>query len=84
MRKHRRLALKTESGRRNGTFLQALTRNVGYTKLTEHLGAFVAYMCMSKNDLDFIEKLDRFRPRIEKQLSLPLEYERDKDDGKDL
>jgi len=41
-------------------------------------------MCMSKNDLDFIEKLDRFRPRIEKQLSLPLEYERDKDDGKDL
>lgn len=80
----KRVLPKSESGRRKGTFSQALTRNVGYPKLREHLGAVVAYMSMSKNYLDFIEKLDRFRPRIEKQLLLPLDYERDKDDGKGL
>ena len=80
----KRVLPKSESGRRKGTFSQALTRNVGYPKLREHLGAVVAYMSMSKNYLDFIEKLDRFRPRIENQLSLPLDYERDKDDGKGL
>jgi hypothetical protein len=48
------------------------------------LGAVVAYMSMSKNYLDFIEKLDRFRPRIENQLTVPLDYEREKDDGQGL
>jgi hypothetical protein len=47
-------------------------------------------MSMSKDYRDFIGKLDRFRPRIENklssrnQLSLPLDYERDKDDGNGL
>jgi hypothetical protein len=41
-------------------------------------------MTMSKNDLDFVDKLDRFRPRFGEQYRLPFEYEPDKDDGTGL
>lgn len=37
------------TGRRKAALSQALTRNVGYPKLREHLGAVVAYMTMSKD-----------------------------------
>jgi P63C domain len=40
---------KNEAGRRKAALSQALTRNVGYPKLREHLGAVVAYMTMSRD-----------------------------------
>jgi hypothetical protein len=75
---------KSEAGRRKGALSQALTRNIGYPKLREHLGATIAYMTMSKDYLDFIDKLDRFRPRFGEQYVLPFDYEREEDDGKGL
>lgn len=75
---------KNESGRRKAALWQALTRNIGYPKLREHLGAVTAYMSMSKDYPDFIEKLDRFRPRYSEQYRLPFDYEPEKDDGKGL
>jgi hypothetical protein len=75
---------KTESGRRKGTLSQALTRNIGYPKLREHLGATVAYMTVSRDYPDFIEKLDRFRPRYGDQYQLPFDYYPEHDDGKGL
>jgi hypothetical protein len=80
----KRIMPKNESGRRKGTFAQALTRNVGYPKLREHLGAVVAYMSVSKTYLDFIEKLNHFRPRFDDQLDLPFSYEPENDDGRGL
>jgi hypothetical protein len=38
------------------------------------IDAVVDSMSASKNYLDLIEKLDRFRRRKEKQLSLPFDY----------
>jgi hypothetical protein len=75
---------KSESGRRKGALSQALTRNIGFPKLKEHLGATVAYMTVSKDYPDFIEKLNRFRPRYSEQYQLPFDYEPDKDDGKGM
>ena len=63
---------------------QALTKNVGYPKLREHLGATVAYMTMSKDYPDFMEKLNKYRPRFGEQYTLPFDYEPEKDDGKGL
>jgi hypothetical protein len=45
------------------------------------LGAVVAYMSVSTNYKDFMEKLDRFRPRFSEQYELPLEYQADEDTG---
>jgi hypothetical protein len=75
---------KNEAGRRKGALSQALTRNVGYPKLREHLGAIVAYMTMSKDYFDFIDKLDTYRPRFGEQYRLPFAYEKDQDDGKGI
>jgi hypothetical protein len=75
---------KNESGRRKGTLAQGLTKNIGYPKLKEHLGAVVAYMTLSDDYLDFMGKLDRFRPRFSEQYLLPFDYEPEKDDGKGL
>jgi hypothetical protein len=75
---------RNESGRPKATLSQALTRNIGYPKLREHLGAVVAYMTISKDYRDFITKLDRFRPRFGEQYQLPFDYEPDADDGTGL
>jgi hypothetical protein len=75
---------KNEAGRRKAAFSQALARNVGYPKLREHLGAVVAYMTMSKDYFDFMDKLDTYRPRFGEQYRLPFHYEKDEDDGKGL
>jgi hypothetical protein len=75
---------KNEAGRRKAALSQALTKNIGYPKLREHLGAVIAYMTLSKDYHDFIEKLDRFRPRFGEQYVLPFDYEPDQDDGKGL
>ena len=52
-----------------------------YPKLREFLGAVVAYMSVSINYKDFMEKPDRFRPRLCDQYELPLEYQADEDTG---
>ena len=75
---------KTEAGRRKAALSQALTKNVGYPKLREHLGATGAYMTMSKDYPDFMEKLNKYRPRFGEQYTLPFDYEPEKDDGKGL
>ncbi|SNT37119.1 P63C domain-containing protein [Tardiphaga sp. OK246] len=75
---------KTEAGRRKAALSQALTKNVGYPKLREHLGATVAYMTVSKDYPDFMEKLNKYRPRYGEQYVLPFDYEPEKDDGKGL
>jgi hypothetical protein len=55
-----------------------------YPKLREHLGAVVAYMTMSKDYFDFMDKLDRFQPKYG-QIALPFDYEPDTaDDGNGL
>lgn len=75
---------KTESGRRRGALSQGLTRNIGYPKLREHLGAAVAFMKISKDYFDFIDKMDTHYPRFGEQYRLPFPYEPDQDDGKGL
>jgi P63C domain len=75
---------KTESGRRKGTLSQGLTRNIGYPKLREHLGATVAFMKLSRDYHDFIDKMDTHYPRYGDQYRFDFDYEREKDDGKGI
>jgi hypothetical protein len=75
---------KGKTGRRIAALSQALTCNIGYPKLREHLGAVIAYMTLSRDYFDFKDKLDRFRPKYG-QILLPFDYEPDTaDDGKGL
>jgi len=75
---------KSESGRRKGTLSQGLTRNIGYPKLREHLGAAIAFMKISRDYFDFIDKMDAHYPRFGEQYRLPFPYEPDQDDGRGL
>lgn len=75
---------KNEKGRRTAAFSQALTKNVGYPKLREHLGATIAFMKLSKDYLDFIDKMDTHYPRFGEQYRLPFEYEPEHHDGRGL
>jgi hypothetical protein len=75
---------KTVSGRRKGALSQGLTRNIGYPKLREHLGATVAFMKLSRDYFDFIDKLDQHYPRFGEQYRLPFPYDPESDDGKDI
>jgi len=63
---------------------QRQSRNIGYPKLREHLGAVIAYMSLSKNYKDFIEKLDTFRPRFGEEYELPFSYKPDEDTSEGL
>ena len=73
-----------ETGRYKHRFFQRLTNNVGYPKLREHLGAVVATMRLSKDYNDFMSKLNRFYPRQDDTMPLPLEYKQEEDDGKGI
>jgi hypothetical protein len=75
---------KTEAGRRKAALSQALTKNVGYPKLREHLGATVAYITVSKDYLNFMEKRNKYRPRFGEQYVLPFDHEPEQDDAKGL
>jgi hypothetical protein len=79
----RKVIPKGKTGRRIAALSQGLTRNIGYPKLREHLGAVVAYMSMSKDYFDFLDNLDRFSPK-HGQIALPFPYEPDPDDGKGM
>jgi hypothetical protein len=72
---------RSETGRYTARFFQMLTRNVGYPKLREHLGAVIAVMRLSKDWYDFHAKLDRLYPRLGGSTQYSLDYE---DDGKGL
>src|SRR5579884_771478 len=70
---------RNDAGRPTAKYFQKLTTNIGYPKLREHLGAVVAIMQLSTNYHDFIDKLNRLRPRFGQQYLLPLEYEPEAD-----
>jgi hypothetical protein len=59
-------------------------RNIGCPKLREHLGATLAFMKLSRDYHDFIDKMDTHYPRFGEQYRLPFEYEREQDDGRGL
>ena len=80
----KRVTPRNATGRPTATFPQSLTKNVGYPKLKEHLGAVVAYMRISKNWGDFMSLLNQYYPRKGDTLMLPMDYDQSKDDGKGL
>jgi hypothetical protein len=76
---------KNEAGRRTTKYFQWLTKNIGYPKLREHLGAVIATMKMSSDWYDFKAKLDKHYPRIGKPTQLAMEFADDEQDsGKGL
>jgi P63C domain len=80
----KRVTPKLESGRHKDKLFQRLTNNIGYPKLREHLGSIVAIMRLSNGWHDFMDKLERLHPRYGETIPLPLNYEKDNDDGKGL
>jgi hypothetical protein len=74
---------RNESDRPTAKFFQLLTRNIGYPKLREHLGAVVATMRLSSTWHDFIQKLDRNYPRFGYGPT-QLDFEFEHDEGKGL
>jgi hypothetical protein len=80
----KRVTPKNDTGRLKNRLTQSLTRNIGYPKLREHLGAVIAFMKLSNDYPDFLSKLDRFYPRFGDTYSLPLDYEQEADDGRGL
>jgi P63C domain len=80
----KRVTPKNAAGRPTANFPQSLTKNVGYPKLKEHLGAVVAYMRISKNWGDFMNLLNQYYPRKGDAPMLPMDYDQARDDGKGL
>lgn len=85
----KRVTPKFSSGRLKDKLFQRLTQNKGYPKLREHLGAVLTMMQLSENWHDFLDKLDRLRPRLdlpqlEKGQQLSFNYDSGKDSGKGL
>jgi hypothetical protein len=52
--------------------------------LREHLGVTVAFMKLSRDYFDFIDKMDTHYPRFGEQYRFDFDFERDQDDGKGL
>lgn len=73
--------IKRESGRSSDKLFQRLTQNIGYPKLREHLGSVVTLMRINKEWRPFLEQLDILHPKYNTTLSLPFDYEDDRDDG---
>jgi hypothetical protein len=80
----KRVTVKNEAGRPRHRYFQHLTQNLGYPKLREHLGAVVAVMQLSADYRDFIDKLDRIRPRYGENMLLPFGQGQDQDNGTGL
>jgi hypothetical protein len=80
----KRVTLRDEKDRPKHKYFQRLTSNIGYPKLREHLGSVVTIMKLSNEWEDFMEKIDTIHPRFNSQLSLPLEYNANDDDGKGI
>ena len=80
----KRVTPRNESGRPTATYARSLTKNVGYPKLKEHLGAVVAYMKISKTWADFMNLLNEQYPRKGDTPMLNMDYDQRKDDGQGL
>ncbi len=85
----KRVTPKLQSGRLKDKLFQRLTQNKGYPKLREHLGAVLTMMQLSETWHDFLDKLDRLRPRLDlpqlkKGQQLSFNYDSGKDSGKGL
>lgn len=75
---------RNDSGKPTATFHQLLTRNVGYPKLREHLGAVIATMRLSSDWHDFHAKLDRNYPRYSEPTQIDFDFDDDDDGGRGL
>lgn len=80
----KRVTPRSDTGRPTAKFFQSLTKNVGYPKLKEHLGAVVAYMRISKTWDEFMSLLNEHYPRAGDTKMLPMDYDQKKDDGRGL
>ncbi|MBC8035931.1 MAG: P63C domain-containing protein [Rhizobiales bacterium] len=85
----KRVTPKDETGRHKAKLFQHLTRNKGYPKLLEHLGAVLTMMQLSTNWHDFLAKLDKLRPRqdlktLGKAQQLSFDYDGTADSGKGM
>lgn len=80
----KRVTPRNEAGRPTAKYLQSLTKNVGYPKLKEHLGAVVAYMRISKTWDGFMNLMNEQYPRRGETPMLNMDYDQNKDDGKGL
>jgi len=68
----KKVAVRNDAGRPTHKYFQRLTSNVGYLKLTEHLGAVVAVMKLSSTYPEFIEKLNTVAARYGQNWLLPF------------
>jgi hypothetical protein len=80
----KRVTPKDSHGRLKARLTQSLTKNIGYPKLKEHLGAVVAYMKISKDWPSFMALLDSQYPKRGETPLLPMDYDQNKDDGRGL
>lgn len=80
----KRVTPRNGTGRPTATYAQSLTKNVGYPKLKEHLGAVVAYMRISKTWSGFMNLLNEQYPRKGDTPMLNMDYDQRTDDGKGL
>lgn len=72
---------RNDGGKPTATFHQLLTRNMGYPKLREHLGAVVATMRLSSDWRDFHDKLDRNYPRYSRPTQIGFDFDDDEGTG---
>jgi hypothetical protein len=84
LRELKRVTPRNEEGRPTAKYSQSLTKNIGYPKLKEHLGAVVAYMKISKTWDGFLNLLNEHYPRKGDTPFLPMDYDQKKDDGRGL
>lgn len=71
----KRTTPKTDAGRRQHQFHRKLTDDIGHPKLREHMAAVLTAMQLSTDYDDFIEKLNRVRPRFGETMQLPFDAE---------
>lgn len=72
---------RNEKGKPKAAFHQLLTRNLGYPKLREHLGAVIATMRLSSTWGDFHQKLDKHYPRFSGPTQIPFDFGDDEESG---
>ena len=70
---------KSPSGRLRHHLHRRLTPDLGHPKLREHMASIVTIMKLSKDYLDFKEKLNRLHPRYDETMS--LEFFDSEDEG---
>ncbi len=74
----KRVTPRDADGKATARYFQSLTKNHGYRKLGQHLGAVIALMKISKDWPSFIELLDKHYQRYGETIALPY------DDGKGI